>query len=644
MKKISLILMIAAAAAVSCTREIMEPVGNELSVSLIAEGQDGLTKTYMEGYTPMWNAEDALGVFSQGGTTNSKFTNTTGQGATASFKGTVPAAGNYYAYYPFSSGGVNDKGALIVIPQDQKPGLQSFDGAADVLLSEVFNVKSTSTERQLKFRRIVGFIKVFFADGTSGSKLGSEYATAVSVQEDNGEERLVGTFRLGANGPEPISSGWRKVNATYDADTFQLINPEHAAYFGVLPQTFAAGSKLIITGETGNYTFSKTVTLPSDVKLGAGSLLPVRITLTDADVKYKSKPVKVEKLWERLSESAAWTTALSSGSTTGAAGSDLNIAVDDKYAYVCQFGGSKVIWAINVNDKNDVRLVNTSTVESTGFDGSIYLSCVRVVRKNDGTPVLIASNLFQDADNTNTTGRLYIWDNGIDEAPRVVNLQQWGAGRRLGDTFTTYGNFEDCWLIFGTQTGNGFVTFKLPATGNGCYLISRLAIDLTDFASYYPFPGELTRGMFSWRGGSHDDGSLYRNRLMTIDSTEEAIKTSGAHTATLSKLGTWMANSENNNGIGFNYIEFNGKRYVIWCMNSTSKKVFDLYVKEGESTTDWKTIIDTQGYVYHETFTGGVDTTWKNAADCQVWNTGSDLLIAINKINVGMAVLRLTTE
>ena len=348
----------------------------------------------------------------------------------------------------------------------------------------------------------------------------------------------------------------------------------------------------------------------------------------------------VEKLWDMISTAdAAWTSNLSADGFTFAAGADFSIAIDDKNVYVPEFGGSKRLWAIDIASKV-VKLVNTSTVESVGFDGSIYLTCARVVAKKDGTPVLIASNLFQDASSDNPTGRLYMWENGVDNAPRVAKMQQWGAGRRLGDTFTTYGNYEDCWLIMGTQTGNGFVTFKVP-TGDTSALISRLAVETTNFASYYPFPGEITKGMFSWRGGDHDDGTLYRNRLMTIASTEDAIKSEGAHTGTLTKLDQWMANNENNNGIGFNYIEFNGKRYVIWCMNSTDAKVFDLIVKEGDVNTSWDKIINTTGTVLRDSFTGGMKTTWKVGADVAVWQTNNEVYIAVNKTQVGLAVYKM---
>ena len=356
------------------------------------------------------------------------------------------------------------------------------------------------------------------------------------------------------------------------------------------------------------------------------------------------KVLKVEKLWQKLSTTDAnWFASIG-----GTAGTDFNIAIDDKNVYIPEFGGSKNLWAIDIATGNNVSKVNTSTVESVGFDGSIFLSCARVVKKSDGTPVLMASNLFQDGGSDNPTGRLYVWENGVNNPPAVKVLQQWGANRRLGDTWTTYGDYENCWMIMGTQTGNGFVTFRVP-TGDKAYLISRLAVETTDFCSYYPFPGELTKGMFAWRGGNHDDGLAYRNRMMTIASTEEAIMTEGAHASTLTKLDKWMGNYENNNGSGFNYFEFNGKRYVAWVINMADGKVFDFVVKEGEAGAAWDSIINTPvaditaagGFAFRESLAGGVTTTWKQGTDCAVWNNGNEVYIAVNKVNVGIAVYKM---
>ena len=652
MKKIYNVMMLAAVAAaalVSCAKEMdkpeVAPEGEGIKVSLQA---DAVTKTYIEGVTPKWKATDAVGVFTGSDATNKKFTNTKADGEAAVFEGTVDAAGTYYAYYPYSTGGASNLGALVEMPHTQYPTPTSFDGAADLLVSEAIDVTASGDQSlNVKFRRLGAFLKFIFIDGTTGGRLSGEHATEVQLIVNHyvdGDYRPCPSVRITPDGLGTIGDGMKTIKAVYDEGVYALTADGNAAWFGVRPNTFAAGNTFELTITAEHYTISKTLTLPNAVELGAGQILPIQVTLTDEDA--PAKKTKIVKLWEKLSTAETnWFAAVG-----GAAGADFNIAIDDQNVYIPAFGGSKKLIAIDIATGNTVKEVNTTTVQSTGFDGSIYLSCARVVKKNDGTPVLMATNLFQDATN-DATGRLYIWDNGVDQAPRVATLQQWSAGRRLGDTWTTYGDYEDCWLIMGTQTGNGFVTFKVP-TGSTSYLISRLAIDTGDFCSYYPFPGDLLHGMFTWRGGNHDDGLAYRNRLMTISSTEEAIKTSGAHTSELSILGTWMDSYENNNGSGFNYIEFNGKRYVIWVINMADSKTFDIVVKEGSTTTPWNTIIDTKaaditaagGFAFRESLVGGQDTTWKQGTDCAVWNNGDEVYIAVNKVNVGLAVYKMYCE
>ena len=656
-KLFALSAIVAATAFVSCSKEIekIEPPAQEgIKISIIADNVALAGKTELQSDNSVaWQSTDKVGFINgaEGVNVESAAAVIDSEGR-ATFTAEVPSEGTYWAYYPYydnytstaGSKGIAVRNGSGTNNQHQHPTLTSFDPASDILISEAFEVSASgeySTDpTALRFRRLGAFIKLTFVDNTTGSILADEYATEVGFQiVTESTNRIVGKAWVSANGLE-VESGMKKVVADYDADTFALTG--NSAWFGVFPYTFAEGSEIIISFTTNKRTFEKTLTMPKEVVLGAGNILPIKVKLTDTDCPPPTKTTKIEKVWEILSTSATpWTNALSIGDATCSANTDFVIAVDNNYVYVPEFGGSKRLWAISTTDKTNIKLVNTSTVESVGFDGSIFLTCARVVKKNDGTPVLIASNLFQDS--SSKTGRLYMWESGIDAAPRVATLDQYNAGRRLGDSFSTYGNYEDCWLLFGTHTGNGFVTFKVP-TGSTAYLISRLAIDCTDFASYYPFPGELTRGMFGWRGGSHDDGALYRNRLMTVASTEAAIKNGGAHTAELSKLTTWMSNSENNNGIGFNYTEFNDKRYVIWCMNSTDSKVFDLIVKEAALDTDWATIINTTGPFFRETLTGGRDTSWKNSADCQIFNTGDEVYIAINKIGVGIALYRMYTE
>ena len=498
---------------------------------------------------------------------------------------------------------------------------------------------------------VYGGLHVTYASTSPGS------ATKIYVDNQmdgstNQENLLLSKVKDGANGTWTIS-GIPAAAAQAAKLTFQ-VNAKRSLDVTSPTEGVTIGEKVIGTETAKPYTISYDITIAEGVKkfnlvfTNSDSnnirLDNIQVAVAGAET---PKELKIQKLWEKLSTADAnWFAAIG-----GTAGTDFNIAIDDKNVYIPEFGGSKNLWAIDIATGNTVSKVNTSTVQSVGFDGSIYLSCARVVKKADGTPILMASNLFQDGDADNPSGRLYVWENGVNQAPAVKTLQQWGAGRRLGDTWTTYGDYEDCWMIMGTQTGNGFVTFRVP-TGGTSYLMSRLATETTDFCSYYPFPGELTKGMFAWRGGNHDDGLAYRNRLMTIASTEAAIKTEGAHTSTLTKLDKWMGNYENNNGSGFNYFEFNGKRYVAWVINMADGKTFDIVVKEGEAGAAWDSIINTPaaditaagGFAFRESLVGGQATTWKQGTDCAVWNNGDEVYIAVNKINVGIAVYKMYME
>lgn len=647
MKNITKYAIITASAAfvlVSCNKEIENPVKENSVDGIKVTVVTGIpeTKTFITGMDAShaelaWDNDDKFGFVNVAVPEDNlaEITSIDGSGA-ATIEGTVATAGTFFAYYPKSTYDPTSDGAVLRIKTAQTPpDGTSFDPNADVLVSGTFDVApagATTAPASIQFKRLGAFLKVYFQDNTTGSKLTGESVQKVSVQSSGtGAVSLAAKLTLNSTGIVSAAGAEKTITATYAASTYIISNAAHAAYLGVQPVTIPSGSDIIVTVETGKYTISKSVTLPSDIVLASGDIKPIKVVVGDANLTPK---LQIDKVWQIMStSSAAWTTTLSASGQTGLAGADFNIAVDGNYVYVPEFGTSKNIWAISVSDKDDVKLVNNTGITSTGYDGAVYLSCARVVKKSDGSPVLLASNTFAD-----NNGKLYVWDNGIDNAPRVVTLTQYDAGARLGDKFTTYGNYEDCWLLFGRQTGAGFVTFHVPTSGTSVGVISRIAADLTDFATYYPFPGDLAKGMFAWHGGTHDDAGAYRNRLLTVADGEAALKDSGAHAATISKLTQWMANYENNNGTGFNYIEFNGKRYVIWCLNHEDTKKFDLIVKEGTTETSWETIINTTGTIKRDAFIGEMATTWKKSADCAVWNDGTDVYIAINKQQVGIAL------
>lgn len=659
--KILSTLAIAALALVGCQKEAKEfapaPTNNELSslikigeqFTITATRESDETKTVLSGTEILWSPGDQITLVYGNADNYAKgvFTaQNTVPAATAEFSGTLnmvigkaenlgggatDAVDYLYGVFPASD-------AVVLLKDDNDNTME--------LLKVPFKADQTAVDGS--------FDKTAFTSCGRSSNLNLKFYNVNSVLALKVEEE--GVLAIDAANIDRslggIGTTTQNICFFSDSDFYQRNSCDITHMVSLLPpegqETFTKGNTYYMVVVPGTYKKGVDFTMHTGggdkVMSITSAVTAVRSKIHNVTLKEKVQVVKVSKLWEKLSTSETnWLTAIG-----GNAGTDFNIAIDNENVYVTEFGGSKKIWAIDIATGQNISSVNTSTVESKGFDGSIFLSCARVVKKSDGTPVLLATNLFQDSDSDNPTGRLYVWDEGITTAPKVKVLQSWASGRRLGDTWTTYGDFEDCWMIMGTQTGNGFVTFCVPS-GSTSYLISRLAIETANFCSYYPFPGDLTHGMFTWRGGEHDDGLAYRNRLMTVNSTEAAIKTEGAHTSELTKLSTWMGNYENNNGSGFNYIEFNGKRYVIWVINMADSKTFDLVIKEGSANTPWQDIINTSsasitsagGFAFRESLVGGVATTWKQGTDCAVWNNGNEVYIAVNKINVGLAVYKM---
>ena len=656
MKKFSSIVFYAvavAAALVSCKKEVEVPVEQEeqisegIQVTLMA---DEITKTYIEGKTPKWKATDAIGVFTGNDHTNQKFTNTRADGEKAVFTGTVPSEGKYYAYYPYPTNpeytGATEEGALVKVPETQYPTPTSFDGAADLLLSEGFEVAGGTNNLSIKFRRLAAFLKFSFTDETSGKVLSGEYATKVTVMlnvdPETDSRRFCPVGRVTPEGFTRTSGGMRSINAVYDANVYEFTADNQFAYFGIIPQTFAKDLQFIVTVETNKRTITKTLTMPKDIELGAGQILPLTVKITNSDL-----PVKVEKLWQKVSTgSTSWMTTLSASGTTGTAGADRNVAIDGDNVYIAEFASTKNLWAINIADPTDISLLPTTSVASTG-NSNIHLACPRVIKKVDGSPVLMVCNLGGNDNEPN----LYVYDNGIDNEPKTVVLSNGTKGVRIGDTFTVTGTYDDQFMcIFGKSLGgNGFVTFLLNDESTKGNLKYRYGVDTPGFSNFYPFPGQLTRGIFAKR-------DIARALYLTVSNTENDLwgslwgPTSGTTVTNLNY-------SQGLNGAtqGYNFIEFGGKRYIIYAQyqdDSTASGSAKLIIRSGSIDTDWLDILGLENVntgdlspVYTDTIMGSMGPS--NAGlDVAVWQdtANNEVYIAMDMQNAGLAVYKMSQE
>ena len=662
MKKIYNYVMLAAVAAaalVSCAKEKemdkpeVAPASEGIKVSLKA---DAVTKTYIEGVTPKWKGTDAVGVFTGTNTTNAQFTNTQADGEAAIFNGSVPAAGTYYAYYPYSTGGANDTGALVQIPSEQHPTPTSFDGAADILVSESFEVSTTDeTPINVKFRRLGSFLKFTFVDETTGSVLAGLHATKVSVIVDNGDFRPCPSVRVTPEGLGTRGAGMKTVKALYDDDVYELTADGKATYIGILPQTFAIGASFDVTITTSKFDLKKTLVLDKAIELRGGQILPITVKIKNADI-----PVTVTKLWDKISGDTAngitgsWMASLTDGVVTGNAQGDRNVAIDGENVYVAEFNNSKNIWAISIANPSIVKRLPTTSVKSEGLSDN-YLSCVRSVRNtnpsyNGGKDIVIATNLMSGGNNT-----LYIYDNGIDAEPRVVEMLN--CAGRLGDTFTTYGDYGHCMLTFGKHNGNGFVHFVLPTTGTSTSLQNRYQITIggentntQNFPAFYPIPGDITKGVYAQRGEAR---AMWAEASTDEETVWSAWDTAWGTPAVKLHYGIG-GDATNGNGfaVGYNFLEFNGKRYVIYGRISSLGSC-ELIIREGAMSDAWTTILGLDGVaepkprIFYEKIVTKNDSylSGNSGLDVAVYKKSeTEAYIAIDKQNVGLTVYKMSLE
>lgn len=643
MKKITSVMMLAAAAAaalVSCNKEIEKPEVPQESEGIkvtIVTGEPE-TKTVLEsnGKSVSWAGTDKVGFFNHtdGVNVQSSAAVIDGDGK-ATFTATVPAAGTYYAYYPYQADGSyapDTDGVTVRILNTQSPTPTSFDPATDLLVSTSFEATgATDTPASIQFKRLGAFIKVQFSDKTTGNKLAGEYASSVSIQADT---KIVGRLKISGKSEGQLidpDSGYQKVTANYDAHTYEVLNAEHAAYFGIKPVTLAKDSKLIVTLTTGKYNISNTLTLKKDAVIKAGNVLPITVTLNDADV--TSKVLGIKTVFAKNSTaSESWISYFG-----GTAGTDRNIAMDDEYIYIAESAATAKLWAISVADPNEVKSVNVEGVSG----GAHALTCPRVVKNTDasvngGKDVLICSNLTRGGEDP----KLYMWVNGIDNAPKAITLTTWATSNWYGDTFTVWGTLQNGVLLFDKtdSSGDGVVTFLLNGVpGDKMYLVGRIKTveafgSHTGVCAFYPFP-DGTAGVYS-----PGRGTEARGQFATLGSS---LKSEGGISVTLSPLDY----DAGTNGfvLGYNFVEWEGSRYVIYG-NYVNNKTGYVRVRQGAITDAWNTIASTGTRLYRRDLVSGGLTAGNSGMDITARVINGELYIAAQMQNVGFGLYKLCYE
>lgn len=343
--------------------------------------------------------------------------------------------------------------------------------------------------------------------------------------------------------------------------------------------------------------------------------------------------LSVIRMWGKYStETASWSDYL--GDFT--AGADRNVALDDNYIYIAETNTSKNLWAISLQDPGIYKRLPVGTVADEGI---FYLSCPRIIPNtsadiNGGKDVLAVSNMNAG------DPKLYVYADGIDADPRVINMSTW-ASRRLGDTFTFWGSMQGGMLFFKDfSSTDGTVTFKLNGL-NAMWLMGRIVAPAAVGAgAYFPFPDNINQGVSSVRGGETAWLTTASKDLYTLEGADKE--------PTLAELSGYFADT------AFRFFEFDGKRYIAYT-RQVSPSDGRLFILEGEAGQSWSGMLEERNVIYqaaiqNDTEQEGLDDTpspkasGNSGMDLDVRIAGNEVYIAVVKQNVGLSLFRMSVN
>ena len=638
MKTLYKISVIASAvlALAGCTKEKdftpLSPDNKGEKVIITASRESNSTKTILDGTHILWSPQDAISVFYGGGKGEyggSYFESLNEEPqAVAEFEGLLQlitggqegsnvSSKAMWGIYPYSGENTcSGKSVNLRLPDTQTVPAFTFDPHA-------FPAIASANSLDLAFYNICGLLKV---------NLGVEGIARIEFM-GNADEPLSGMISASFNDEHrPVMEFLPEDETQQKAISIKPVQDcfeTSVDYYIALPPTeFANGVTFNLYNIYDDLVASAST----------GKTLKVeRNTIHEVKTPLKGKELKLTTICFKQSGDAAWNAYYG-----GTPGTDRNIAMDDEYVYIAENSGTAKLWALSIADPTSVKQVNVEGVSG----GTHLLACPRVLKNtnqeiNGGKDILICSNLTRGGEDP----KLYMWLNGIDSAPRALTLQTWATGAWYGDVFTVYGSLQSGVLFFDKIGGdaNGVVTFLLQGLPSKDVLNLWSRIKFNDVlgshngaCAYYPLPDDAQRGIYSPGRGTEARGKMV--------SIANDVTSAGAHEPVLSNLD--YAEGRNGFVLGYNFIEWSGKRYVIYGKQPGSASG-SIYVIEGAADADWLDIASTAGVKYRRDLVaedGSGFTSGNSGMDVTARVINGDLYFAGQKQNVCFGLYKLSWE
>lgn len=607
MKKIYSFALAAVAliSAASCQEELanFEPQteGGDFTVTAIASAE---SKTVLvDGVKTYWTPGDKISVFNAEGNSVAFSTDITANAASAQFTNTAEfvAPETLYATYP-DRGGVQN---LVdgVINNFRIAGSQTaVAGSFDPTFGSAVGIEGTNGN--LEFKSIHALIKF---------TIGGEKAPSVVTFTNGGQRDIAGLFTYNtATGKISQGDGAKAIKLTPAAGKSFEVGQTY--YIAVISGGNFADMTLDFDG-----TVVKTVAGAKYADETNGYLLGKIINL--GTVEFPTETEKPETEETDLKATRLWVKTFAELGVS--AGGARNCATDGEYVFVPNSATSPVAvkaFPVNGGEAIDVNM--------TGVEGGTHpASCVRMIPNSDasingGKDLLVLCNL-----GISTTLKLYVYVNGITNAPEVVELVN--TWRRLGDKFTFVGNWQNGQLRFPDWNSNAAVVYWDKSNNiftNGCddtgkawpnatYSIPTFN-GITEFVTY---PGATT---------------------------EYALMTNTGSAKFLVNLAesNWSKDPNLAMTFGYNFVEVGGSKYIAYARLDSSKTNGSLnFIEDKGTAADFKASLEAQNkkLTINVLDEASATAAGSSVCDCDVVVVNGEVYAAVLIDNCGLAYFKI---
>ena len=368
---------------------------------------------------------------------------------------------------------------------------------------------------------------------------------------------------LSKNGGIWTIKGIPSGNATELKLTYKLNSKRNHAVTSTT-EGVTIGERVEPTESSKPYTYSYPITLAEgvtkfDLVYTCSDGSNIRIDDVVLAVPSAEKTLTLERVWGFYKDGdTPW---YSTSNITGASiehpdgyGMARGLAMDDDYIYLPKSSGYANVVAVSITDKTNQKALNKTNISG----GSIFAtSFVRMIKNSDasvngGKDVLLLCNLTA-TDSDAAQLRLYAYKDGVDAAPTQIagfcydsanNVNDW---RRYGDRFFVTGDWSGAKVYFPSFNPNKIVCLSIAnGARTGVQQIAAGESSPTGIKDLTVYPG---------------------SDKLFITNTEVAnlVSPTGGLVNGWAEYSLTSSSSQDINTWGYNFFEFNGKKYIAYA-------------------------------------------------------------------------------